>query len=45
VLLFGYFLTLFGLLGFFIGILFTLPLMTGSLLYAYEDLFNPPRLG
>jgi GYF domain 2 len=43
VLLFGYFLTLFGLLGFFIGILFTLPLMTGSLLYAYEDLFNPPR--
>jgi hypothetical protein len=45
VLLFGYFLTLFGLLGFLIGILVTLPLMLGSLLYAYEDLFNPPRLG
>ncbi len=44
VLLFGYFLTLFGFFAFFIGILFTLPLATGAMLYAYEELFNPPRI-
>ena len=43
VLVLGYFLTLFGFLGLFIGILFTLPLMFGALLFAYEGLCNPPR--
>lgn len=35
-------LVLLGLLGFVIGIFFTLPLGFGSLLYAYEDLCRPP---
>jgi hypothetical protein len=35
-------LVLFGLFGFIIGILFTLPLGVGSILYAYEDLCRPP---
>lgn len=35
-------LVLLGLFGFIIGILFTLPLGLGSMLYAYEDLCRPP---
>jgi len=31
-----------GLVAFFVGIVFTLPLTIGSLLYAYEDLCRPP---
>jgi hypothetical protein len=31
-----------GLIALFVGVLFTLPLMFGAILYAYEDLFNPP---
>ena len=42
VMLLGGILTMLGLIGLFIGILFTLPLMFGALIYAYEDLFNPP---
>jgi GYF domain 2 len=42
VLLLGAILTMLGLIGFFIGVLFTLPLMFGAMIYAYEDLFNPP---
>jgi hypothetical protein len=42
VLLFGGILTMLGVLGLFVGIFFTLPLMFGALLYAYEALFNPP---
>ncbi|MEO6004206.1 MAG: GYF domain-containing protein [Opitutus sp.] len=33
-----------GFIGFFIGILFTIPLAFGTILYAYEDLCNPPVL-
>jgi hypothetical protein len=40
--LLGGFLTLLGFIGLFIGILFTLPLMFGAVLYAYETIFNPP---
>jgi hypothetical protein len=32
-----------GLLGLFIGVIFTLPLIFGSVLYAYEDLCAPPQ--
>lgn len=32
-----------GLIGLFIGVLFTLPLTFGSILYAYEDLCTPPQ--
>jgi hypothetical protein len=32
-----------GLVGFLIGVFFTLPLVFGTLLYAYEDLFNAPK--
>jgi hypothetical protein len=42
VMLLGAFLTMLGILGLFIGILFTLPLMIGAILYAYEGLCNPP---
>ena len=42
VMLLGGFLTLIGLIGLFIGIFFTLPLMIGALVYAYEDMCNPP---
>jgi hypothetical protein len=38
----GAILTMLGLIGLFIGILFTLPLMIGAVLCAYEDLCNPP---
>jgi len=42
VMLTGLILSMLGLIGLLIGVLFTLPLMFGSLLYAYEDLCNPP---
>lgn len=42
VALLGAVLAMLGLIGFIIGIFFTLPLMFGAVLYAYEDLFNPP---
>jgi hypothetical protein len=42
VLFLGGILTLLGFFGLFIGILFTLPLGFGAMLYAYEELFNPP---
>ncbi len=42
VTLLGAILALLGLIGLFIGVLFTLPLMLGAMLYAYEDLCNPP---
>ncbi|MFI5337541.1 MAG: hypothetical protein ACHQ5A_12195, partial [Opitutales bacterium] len=41
VLLLGGILTMLGLLALFVGILLTLPLMIGAMLYAYETLFNP----
>lgn len=44
-MLLGGILTLLGLIGLIIGVVFTLPLMFGALLYAYEDLFNPPAAG
>lgn len=44
-LLLGSILTMLGLIGLFIGVLFTLPLMIGALLYAYESLCNPPAGG
>ena len=40
--LLGGILTMLGLIGLIIGVLFTLPLMFGALLYAYESLCNPP---
>lgn len=45
VALLGVVLAMLGLIGFIIGIFFTLPLMLGAVLYAYEDLFNPPPAG
>lgn len=45
VAIFGGILGLLGLIGLIVGVLFTLPLMFGSLLYAYEDLCNPPPRG
>jgi uncharacterized membrane protein len=42
VMLLGGILALLGILGLFVGIFFTLPLMFGTMLYAYEDLCNPP---
>ena len=41
-LFFGGILAMLGLVGLIIGVLFTLPLTFGTLLYAYEDLCNPP---
>lgn len=35
-------LVMLGLIGLIIGVFFTIPLGLGALLYAYEDLFNPP---
>jgi len=35
---------LLGLIGLLIGVVFTMPILFGSLCYAYEDLCNPPRL-
>ena len=45
VALFGGILGMLGLIGFFVGVIFTMPLLFGALLYAYEDLFNPPQSG
>jgi len=42
VVLLGGILTALGLIGLIIGVLFTLPLMIGAILYAYEDMCNPP---
>lgn len=41
--LLGAILTALGVIGLFIGLLFTLPLVIGALLYAYESLCNPPQ--
>ncbi len=38
-------LVMLGLIGLIIGVFFTIPLGIGALLYAYEDLFNPPAAG
>lgn len=43
VTLLGALLSMLGLIALFIGIFFTMPLVFGSVLYAYEDLCNPPR--
>jgi hypothetical protein len=45
VLLLGGILSMLGLIGLFIGVIFTLPLVFGAMIYAYEDLFNPPGPG
>lgn len=45
VMLLGTILAMLGMIGFFIGVLVTLPLMFGAMLYAYEDLCNPPAQG
>jgi hypothetical protein len=42
--LLGGILAMLGLIGLFIGVFFTLPLAVGALLYAYEDLCNPPAV-
>lgn len=44
-LLLGGILAMLGLIGLIVGIFFTIPLAIGALLYAYEDLFNPPAAG
>lgn len=44
VVVLGSILAMLGLIGFFIGVLFTLPLLFGAVLYAYEDICNPPLL-
>ncbi len=41
-ILLGGILAMLGLIGLIIGVVFTLPLAIGALLYAYEDLCNPP---
>jgi uncharacterized membrane protein len=38
----GGILAMLGLIGLIIGVVFTIPLAVGALLYAYEDLCNPP---
>ncbi|HUR56862.1 MAG TPA: GYF domain-containing protein [Opitutaceae bacterium] len=38
----GTILAMLGLIGLVIGVIFTLPLVFGAILYAYEDLCNPP---
>lgn len=45
VMLLGGILAVMGIVGLFIGVFFTLPLMFGAVICAYEDLCNPPRLG
>jgi hypothetical protein len=42
VALLGGIIAMLGIIGFFIGILFTLPLMFGAVVYAYEALCRPP---
>lgn len=44
VMFLGAILGMLGLIGLIIGIFFTLPLTVGAMMYAYEDLFNPPKL-
>jgi hypothetical protein len=44
-MLLGGILAMLGLIGLIIGVIFTLPLAIGALLYAYEDLCNPPAAG
>lgn len=39
----GAILTMLGVIGLFIGVFLTLPLVIGALLYAYESLCNPPQ--
>jgi hypothetical protein len=41
-MLLGGILAMLGLIGLIIGVVFTIPLAVGALLYAYEDLCNPP---
>ncbi len=41
-MLLGIIVTMLGLFGLFIGIFLTIPLMIGTILYAYEDLCTPP---
>lgn len=41
-MLLGGILAMLGLIGLIIGVFFTLPLVVGAVLYAYEDLCNPP---
>lgn len=40
--LLGAILAMLGVIGLFVGVLFTLPLVFGAVLYAYEGLCNPP---
>ena len=42
VMFFGTILTALGLIGLIIGIFFTLPLIIGAVVWAYENLCNPP---
>ena len=44
-MLLGGILAMLGLIGLIIGVIFTIPLAVGALLYAYEDLCNPPAAG
>lgn len=43
--LLGGILAMLGLIGLIIGVIFTIPLAVGALLYAYEDLCHPPAAG
>jgi hypothetical protein len=45
VMLLGGILSMLGLIGLIIGVLFTLPLMFGAMVYAYEAMCNPPAPG
>ncbi len=45
VVLLGGILALLGLIGLFIGVIFTLPLGFGAIICAYEELCNPPAAG
>ena len=38
----GMIMTMLGIIALFVGVLFTIPLVIGAILYAYEDLCNPP---
>jgi len=44
-ILLGGILAMLGLIGLIVGVIFTIPLAVGALLYAYEDLCNPPAAG
>ena len=41
-LIFGVIITVLGLLGLLVGIFVTVPIFMGAVVYAYEDLCNPP---